>query len=314
MRRQAQRHLGQYRNVPGLCQAELRRRQADQHGNGVFELGALPDQVDHVRFGTLELRLRLGHRVLAGHTGTVLVFGHFQGTSIRLDRRLQQPLLLVDHPQLQVVLHQFRLLAQAHRRQIGKTGLGIRGVGFKTPAQFAPDVRFPTDSGLSRVGVTNTAGRTGQAGTAAACALAGAVFAQGQVHRGEKRAPGTAHQRLGLTVLGFGLGDGLVGAVELLDQAIELLIAVQLPPRTAGQGVAWTGLTPTRRFLVLRRFRRLRALVIRADGAGAEQSCAQRQAQQPRASGSDQRCSQVEQRTVSHSGVSRAASVRTPRQ
>ncbi|MNN56345.1 hypothetical protein D3C81_1712670 [compost metagenome] len=135
-------------------------------------MGALPDQVDHVRLGALELRLRLGHRVLAGNPGAVLVFGHFQRTLICLDGGFQQAFLLVDHAQLQIVLHQLRLLAEAHGRQVGETGLGVGGVGFQTATQFTPDIRFPTHTCLGGVGVTDTAGRTGQARTTAAGALA----------------------------------------------------------------------------------------------------------------------------------------------
>ena len=51
--------------------------------------------------------------------------------------------------------------------------LGARGgVGFQATAQFAPDIRFPTHARLGGVGVANAAGRTGQAGIAAAGALA----------------------------------------------------------------------------------------------------------------------------------------------
>ena len=172
LRRQAQWHLRQCRDAVDFHQTELGGRQTDEYGNGVFELGTLPDQIDHVCLGTLELRLRLSHRVLAGNPGAVLVLGHFQRTLIGLDGRFQQTFLLIDHAQLQVVLHQFRLLAQAHRRQIGKTGLGVGGVGFQATAQFAPDIRFPTHARLGGVGVANAAGRTGQAGIAAAGALA----------------------------------------------------------------------------------------------------------------------------------------------
>ncbi len=258
--------------------------------------------------------MRLSHRILAGHPGAILVFGHLQRTLIVLQGGLQQTFLLIDHPQLQVVLHQFRLLAQAHGSQVGETGLGTGFIGFQGAPQFAPDVGFPTDPCLSAVGVADTAGRAAQARTAAAGALAGAVLADGQVHRGKERPPGTARQCLGLTVLGFGLGHGLVGGIEFFHQAIELCVSVQFPPGTTSEGVAGVGLAPALGLLVLRRRGGLRALIIRANRTGAEHGHAQRQAQCPRATGSRQRCDKVEKRTVGHSGVSRAASVRTPRQ
>ncbi|MNY02913.1 hypothetical protein D3C86_1355040 [compost metagenome] len=172
LRRQCLRYLRQLRNVLAFRQAEFCRRQADQHGNGVLELGALPDQVDHIGFGAFELCLGLGHRVLARYACAVLVLGHLQRTLISLDRVLEQAFLAIDHAQLQVILHQLRLLTQAHRGQIGKACLSIRGVGFEATAQLAPHIRFPTDARLGRVRVANTAGRTAQAGAAAAGALA----------------------------------------------------------------------------------------------------------------------------------------------
>src|SRR5471032_2231970 len=131
--------------------------------------------------------------------------------------------------------------------------------------QFAPDVRFPTGAQLSVVGVANTAGGTAQAGTAAAVALTGAGFARAQVNRWVKRCTGSADQGLGLPIPGFGLGDGLVGVVEFFDQAVELLVAVQLPPGATGQRIAGISLSPAFGLLVLRRFHSWRALVVRAD-------------------------------------------------
>jgi hypothetical protein len=61
-----------------------------------------------------------------------------------------------------------------------------------------------------------------------------------------------AHQGLGLAVLGFGLRHGLVGAVEALDQVIELAIAVDLPPGAAGEA-SRIGLAPALGLLELRR-------------------------------------------------------------
>src|SRR5207253_8966083 len=53
LRRQAQGNLRQRGDVLSLCQVELCRRHPRQYGDGVFQLGALPDQVDEVRLSAL---------------------------------------------------------------------------------------------------------------------------------------------------------------------------------------------------------------------------------------------------------------------
>ena len=134
-----------------------------QHGNGVFKLRPLPDQIDQISLGTFQLRLRLRYRVTPGNARAVLVLSHLQRTLIRRNRGFEQTLLLINDPQLQIVLHQLRLLAQTHRRQIGEARLGTGLIGLKPAAQLAPDIGFPTDAQLRVVGIADTAGGTAQA-------------------------------------------------------------------------------------------------------------------------------------------------------
>ncbi|MCY1427505.1 hypothetical protein D9M71_433540 [compost metagenome] len=260
--------------------------------------------------------MRLGYRILARHPGAVLVLGHGQRALIGRDRGFEQAFLLVHHPQLQVVLHQFRSQAQANRRHVGQACLGTGLIGGQAVTQLAPQVGLPADPKAGAVSVADAAAGVTQARAGTAGALAGAVLASAQVDAGEQRTTGAAHQRLGLTVLGFGLGDGLVAGVELFDQVVQLGITVQLPPGTTGQGVGRIGLGPASSMLERHRFRRLRALVVRAQGAGAEHRQAQAGGQQARATGAQQLLQGAvgEKRTSGHSGVSKAASVRTPRQ
>ncbi|VVO45231.1 hypothetical protein PS720_06467 [Pseudomonas fluorescens] len=157
LRGQAHWNLRQRRDVFAHRQVEVGRRLADQHGNRVFQLGTLPDQVDQAGLGGLQLGLRLGHRLLAGHTGAVLVFGHLQGALVGLQGGLQQTCLFIHDAQLQVALHQFRLLAQAHCRQVCRAGFGAGLVGFQATAQLAPDVRLPAHAQLRVEGVTDAA-------------------------------------------------------------------------------------------------------------------------------------------------------------
>ena len=235
MRRQADRDLRQFRHVFYFRQVEPRWRLPGEHRDRVFKLRPLPDQVDQAGLGVAQLGLRLGHRILAGNPRPVLVFAHFQRALIGLDRGFEQALLLIDNPQLQVVLHQFRLLAQTHGRKIGQAGFGARLVGFQATTQFAPHIGLPTDPDLGIQGVANAAAGAGQAGVGTAGTLAGAGLAHAQVGAGQERSARTAHQSLGLTELGFGLGHALVGTVEFFDQGVELLVAIQFPPCATGQ-------------------------------------------------------------------------------
>src|SRR5690606_39634160 len=52
------------------------------------------------------------------------------------DGRFQQALLGIQHAQLQVVLRQLRLQAEARGGEVGGAGLHVRGVGFQLAAQL----------------------------------------------------------------------------------------------------------------------------------------------------------------------------------
>ena len=97
-----------------------------------------------------------------------------------------------------------------------------------------------------------------------------AGFASGEIESREERPARTANQRPGLTVLSLVLGDGLVGAVEFLYQAIELRVAVNLPPGAPGNRITGRSLGPAFSRLELRRRRHFRLLIIRADRAGTQ--------------------------------------------
>ena len=60
IRRQAGRNYRRRRGERNLRQAELRGRLADQHGDGVFEEGALHTDVSGLRASGVEYGLRLG--------------------------------------------------------------------------------------------------------------------------------------------------------------------------------------------------------------------------------------------------------------
>ncbi|MNM96834.1 hypothetical protein D3C81_1093250 [compost metagenome] len=219
--------------------------------------------------GSLELSAGLGHCVGTGDACAVLVLGHAQRPFIRRDGGFQQALLLIDNAQLQVILHQLRLLAEADRGEVGEARLSTGLVSVHGLAQLAPQVDFPAHPKLRVVSVANTAAVVGKAGARTACALGRAVLAGGQVQAWEQRRTAAAHQRLGLAVLGFGLRHTLVAAVELLDQSVEPRVTIDFPPCATGDGIGRVGLGPALGLFELRRRAQLRAMVVRAQGTGA---------------------------------------------
>ncbi len=292
------RQVRQLRHARHRRQVELRRRQADQHGDGVLQLGTLVLQVDGLGLGAFQLGAGLGHVGPGDDAGAVFVLGHLQRTLVGRHRVVEQADLFVHHPQLQVVLRQLRLLAEAHRGEVGGAGMQARLVGLQLPAQLAPEVDLPTDTEAGRVTVADRTGTTaaahsgavGQAHGAVAAALAAAGLAHVAGDRREERRPRAAHQRLGLAELRHRLGQGLAGTFQVHLQVVQGLVAVQLPPGAALEHVARLGAAPAFGFLEFGGHRQVRSLVVGADGAAAE--------------GGDQ--GQGEQRGVCFIGVSPA--------
>ncbi|VTQ37451.1 Uncharacterised protein [Pseudomonas aeruginosa] len=247
----------------------------------------------------------LGHVGPGDDAGAVFVLGHLQRTLVGRHRVVEQADLFVHHPQLQVVLRQLRLLAEAHRGEVGGAGMQARLVGLQLPAQLAPEVDLPADTEVGRVAGADRAraaaahrraSRQQHGAVAAALAAAGLAHVAGD--RREERRPRAAHQRLGLAELRHRLGQGLVGTFQVHLQVVQGLVAVQLPPGAALEHVARLGAAPAFGFLEFGGHRQVRSLVVGADGAAAE--------------GGDQ--GQGKQRGgVFHRGVSSAPSVRTPR-
>ncbi|MNF03863.1 hypothetical protein D3C80_2032640 [compost metagenome] len=75
--------------------AQLARRHADQHGDGMFQLGALPPQVDGLGFGAAQLGQRLADVGFGHDAGVVLVFSEVQRTRIGGHGGIEQALLII---------------------------------------------------------------------------------------------------------------------------------------------------------------------------------------------------------------------------
>ncbi|MNO94533.1 hypothetical protein D3C76_861530 [compost metagenome] len=305
LRRQHGGQLRQLRHVVHHRQAELRRRLADQHGDGVFELGALVLQVDGLRLGALQLGARLGHVGLGDDAGVVLVLGEFQCALVGLHGIVEQALLLVDHPQLQIGLRQLRLQAELRGGEVGGAGVHAGGVGFQLAAQLAPQVELPAHADVRVIAGGNSPaaaaghGRTiRQAHGTAAAALPGAGLAGADTDVREERRPRALGQRARLPIGSLRLRQGLVGGDQLVLQVVQRGVTVQFPPGAAVEQVLRLRQAPALGFLEAGRHLQVRPLVIRADGATTE---------------SDGECQGDHGIRAFHNGVSRAPSVRTPR-
>ena len=255
----------------------------------MFVLAALPVQVDRLRARAFDLGARHRHVRLPRHANVVAVLRQLQRLLVGRHGGIQQALLLIQHAQLQIGLHQGGLRAQARGGQISQAGRGA-GLGrLDAAAHPPPHIQFPTDVAGQRVlvGHIAAAGRRGRRTVAAAAARARQAGAR--AHRGEKPGARATHQPQRLPVVGLGLGDGLVGRIQVVHQSVERGVIVDAPPLSAVDVVARFGPLPAWHldlsFLVGRAHVQRGALVVGADGAGG-----QRRAQRQRQAGARQEC------------------------
>src|SRR5690606_40872353 len=109
----------------------------------MLQLGTLILQIDGLGLCASELSRGLADIGTGHDSGAVLVLADAQRTLVGLYRGLQQTLFGIKHTQLQVVLDQLRLQAEAYRRQIGSAGLHGRAAGLQPTAQPPPKVQLP---------------------------------------------------------------------------------------------------------------------------------------------------------------------------
>jgi len=265
-RGQADRHVGHGRAPGGGRQAEVAWRFANQHCNGMLQLGALAHQPGVVGLGAGQLGLRLQHVGLGGNAGGVAVLRDVQGAPVAVQRGLQQRLLRVELAQRQVVDGEFALRRQPGRGQIGSAGLGAGRCASPAPPQPVPHIRLPAgaDADVITVAGAPAAGRA----TAAGAVRAAGAPAEGD--RRKQRCTLLAHQRPGSRIGGHGLCDVLVRHLHPGCQLVKRRVAEQLPPRTAFQRIGRRCGHPAGKRLVGGDFWRGRTLVGRADGAAAQ--------------------------------------------
>ncbi len=194
-------------------------------------LAALPVQVDGLRARAFQLRARHRHVGLAGHADLIAVLRELQGFFIGGHGGVEQALLLVQHAQLQIGLHQRCLRAQPGRAQVGQAGGGAGFRGLDAAAHAAPDVQLPADAAGQRILVGYVAAGTG--GRTALPAVAATAHARARAHGRIKARARAAHQAKRLPVVCLGLRNGLVRGVQTVHQAVQRGVVVNRPPRAA---------------------------------------------------------------------------------
>ncbi len=118
--------------------AELGRRLADQHRNGVLELRAADPDVDRLGPGRFELGLGGGDIGLGGGAGIVAVLGDLQRAGEGHHRGIEQALQIVGDAELEIIGRQRRLGREPHSGELGAGGLRAGRGAFDVAADLAP--------------------------------------------------------------------------------------------------------------------------------------------------------------------------------
>ena len=108
----------------------------------MLERGALHVDVRILRASGFQLRLRLGHIHGGSDAAVVAALRQLERFLVGHDGRVEESLLRIEAPQLEVVERQFRVKAQIHARQIGGACLRFGARGFHRPPHAAPHIGF----------------------------------------------------------------------------------------------------------------------------------------------------------------------------
>ncbi len=120
----ADRNIRQHCNQRRRCNRKGGRRLPGQQGDRVFQLRTQHAIVQRLRLGASELGLGLNHVRPGDHADGILVLRQLQRFLIGSYGVVEQVLLLVEHPQLQIVLRHGGLGAEPGHLQVGGAGLG----------------------------------------------------------------------------------------------------------------------------------------------------------------------------------------------
>lgn len=236
-----------------------------QQRNRMLQLCALYTVVKRRGLRRLQLRLRLDHVGFGGHADGILILRELVRTLIGGHGIVEQLLLTIKYPQLQIVLGQLRLRTEAGCCQIGGAGLRTRFVRLDIAPHPAPDIDFPIGIERKGISVLDRTLASGRDGTGTGMRRTG-----GQRRR--VRRTGALHQRQRLPEFGFILRQVLIGDIDLLDQGIELRVVEHFPPLAVLHQFARLRRFPVLHFLEGRRCRcHFRPHVIRSHRTCAQQ-------------------------------------------
>ncbi len=203
------------------------RRATHQHGDGMFEGGALHAYADVLSARGFELRSRLRHFGAGAQAAIEAILRQVERLLISHQRLIQQLLLRVEAAQFEVVDGQFGMQAEANGFQIGGAGLGLFAGGGDGAMNAAPGVQLVIDVDRQRVFAKVTV--TGSQW--ASCCESRLVVMDGRGRDGgEETGAIQLNQRARLAKAGFRGLESLVGRIDLLLQTIQFRVAEELPP------------------------------------------------------------------------------------
>ncbi len=251
-------------------QPERRRRAADQRRDRVLELRPLHHDVGGLRARGVELRLGLGDVGLRRRAALEAVRRELKRRLEGFHRLVQELLLGVGSPQLEVVHRQLGLKAELGSLEIGGGGLGLVLRRRHRPPHPAPQVDLVGHvEGQQQIAAATRARVRWKEGPVRGVADGGAAHAGGD--RGKQRGPVETDECPGFTEPGLRDLQILVGRGDLLLKLAELGITEDRPPLAPWQVIAWFRNFPALRLLVGRRQGRRRSRIVRAYHAAAKQ-------------------------------------------
>ncbi len=194
---------------------------SEQHRDGVLEQRPTALGFGGLCLGRLQLCLSLCDVGGRHHADPITVLRHLQRSLVGLDGIVEQGDLRFGRPHAQIGLREGSLQRQPNGGQIKLAGLEPGACAFNLRAQPSPEVGLPADSG--RWGVDRTGGRR-RGAAAPGCRNARADRWQ----QGRPRGVECCARR---AILGECSPKILISGAHLRLQAVQDLIAKQLPPR-----------------------------------------------------------------------------------
>ena len=239
----------------------------------MFEGRAAHADIDGLGCRCGELRLRLTDIESCRHASAITVARDIECTPQGGDIVVEQTALCLRHTQGEIGADQRAAQTEFKGRKIGFTGRRIGARLLDTAAHASPQIDFPSNGTRQPRERAGTGTRTG--GNRITAVLRAAATRQLHIgrHARQLRGARALHRSGGRPIAGLGSREVLIVDRHFVDQGIERRIAIGPPPLSARHCIGLRRL-PVTGFFVHPRRRDRRALIIRAERAGAEQPCA----------------------------------------